>query len=314
MALNFKRHTSLTADELISMKNGGTIGSGDNREPVDKTAWYKAPEGLEQFKTPNQEIVVRFDVLEFQLTNKIHKDFVDAGCWDATGKYYWNYNVCVHECFPKTIVCNKTYDFKKSAYDAVCTTLWDQKDIYDYRDFNKRYVVMLLRVHPNKELGIDDYKFMYYIDTPGKLMKAIEEAYDKANKRKDFSKLSFFNWYEDGCSIEAFFSELKAPNGIKFWGCNDITFIPREKPLTEQDCEMLEHIDMCAGVPHPTNEEYAEFMEYFVKKAPKKNGISAETTVATPEVEQPPFQTNTQVSKSTDPTFANSADDEDWAN
>lgn len=313
MAINFKKHNSLTRDELVAMHSGGAIANNTNREPVDKTAWYKAPAGLEQFRIPDKDVLVKFDVLEYKLTNQYHQHFLDANCWDARGKYYWNYNVRVHECFPKTIVCNKNYDLKRAGNDPICNLLWDEKDEYDYKRFNKSYTILLLRVHPNEELGIDDYKFMYYIDTPGKLVKAIDEAYSKAMTRKDYTKIQFFSWYDEGCTVEAFFSELDTPLGFKFRGCNDVTFVRREEPLTEDDCTFLEELDMCAGVPKPTEEEYAEFIEYFKAKAPHKDG-----TVGTAESVKAPEKVEEAPAKPADPVFANKADDnesigDDWA-
>lgn len=312
MAINFKKHNSLTKEELVAMHSGAGIVNNENRTPVDKTAWYKAPAGLEQFRIPDKDVLVKFDVLEYKLTNQYHQHFLDANCWDARGKYYWNYNVRVHECFPQTIVCNKNYDLKRSGNDPICNLLWDEKEEYDYKRFNKSYTILLLRVHPNEELGITDYKFMYYIDTPGKLMKAIEEAYNKAMTRKDYTKIQFFSWYDEGCTIEAFFSELSTPLGFKFRGCNDVTFVRREKPLTEDECIFLEELDMCAGVPRPTEDEYGTFLEYFKNKAPRKDGTAGTAEgVKTPEKPEEPVN-----EEPTDPVFKKSDTDDigdDWA-
>ena len=263
MALNLN-HKSLSAESLIAICKGEatTEAKQNTNTPIDKTAFYSAPKGLVQFKVPEKDVLVKFDVLEFKLTNPLHKDFINAGVWDARGMYYWNYFVSVHEAFPKQIVCLRNYEVGKNAKrDAVCDLLWNEKAL-DYTRISKRYVVMLLRLYPNTDLGINDYTFAYYVDTYGKLAKAIAETNDKYVKRNDISKVNFFKWDDTGLSVEAFFSKQTSSLGGSFYGTNDVSFVPREKQLTQDECNFLESLDMCAGVSKPTDAEYDEFVKY----------------------------------------------------
>lgn len=319
MAINFKKeHKSFSTEEITKICTGGKLQEFDTK-PVDKTAFYKAPEGLVQFKTPTRNVAVRFDVLEFEYTHKYNKRLMDAGKFNAVGSYYWNYAAHVHECFPNTIVCNKNFEIKREFNDPICTYMWENKEV-DFKRVNKTYVIMLLRVHPNEDLGISDYTYMYHIDTNGKLAGAIQKAWDKAVARKDNSKVNFFKWDDTGCSIEAYFSELNTPSGIKYWGSDDITFIPREKQLTEEDAEFLYSLDMCGGVQKPTEEEYEAFMERFKQKAPLKVGYVKEVATVAEPAPVAEITTNSLVNKQVDPTFQSprelpeETDNEDWAN
>ena len=322
-------HKSLSAESLIAICRGETTSEGNkNTTPVDKTAWYTPPKGLVQFKVPENEngVLVKFDVLEFKLTNPLHSDLINAGIWDAKNMYYWNYLVNLHEAFPKQIVCWRNYELgKKAKRDAVCELLWNEKSL-DYVRLSKRYVIMLLRLYPNEALGINDYTFAYYVDTYGKLAKAIAETNDKHVKRTDLSKVNFFKWDETGLSVEAFFTKLSSSLGGTFYGTNDVTFVPREKQLTQEECNFLESLDMCAGGPKPTDEEYADFVKYLKVQATKhpdkyvKKGCEApifpdvtvsatntfenktEKTVV-PEIKQENVSSNT----------ASTNDDDEWA-
>lgn len=263
MSVNLN-HTSLSAEALIKICRGenATSEQTKNNAPVDKTAFYVPPKGLVKFEVPNKRVQVKFDVLEFKLTNPLHKDFINSGIWDARGQYYWNYFVTVHEAFPKSLVCMKNYEVgKKAKHDAVCDLLWNEKNL-DYTRISKRYVVMLLRLHPNAELGINDYTFAYYVDTYGKLAKAISETLDKYLNRNDITKVNFSKWDNTGLTVTAFFSELPSSLGKSYFGTNDVDFIPREKQLTQDECNFLESLDMCAGIHKPTDAECEDFVNY----------------------------------------------------
>ena len=264
MSLNLNHH-SLSAEALIKICRGENVSGQETPKtntPVDKTAFFTAPNGLVKFEIPNKKVQVKFDVLEFKLTNPLHKDFINAGVWDVRGQYYWNYFVTVHEAFPKSIVCMKNYEVgKKAKHDAVCDLLWNEKAL-DYTRISKRYVVMLLRLHPNAELGINDYTFAYYVDTYGKLAKAITETLDKYLNRNDITKVNFSKWDDTGLTVTAFFSELPSSLGKSYFGTNDVDFIPREKQLTQDECNFLESLDMCAGIKKPTDAEYEDFCKY----------------------------------------------------
>ena len=149
---------------------------------------------------------------------------------------------------------------------------------------------MLLRLYPNETLGINDFTFAYYVDTYGKLAKAIAETNDKYVKRGDVTKLNFASWDEKGLTVEAFFTKLTSNLGGTFYGTNDVSFVPREKQLTQDECNFLESIDMCAGVPKPTDEDYASFVTYLKIQAAKhpdkyvKNGCSLSYDISTPEI------------------------------
>ena len=322
MAIN---HKSLSAESLIAICKGEAANEAkqNTNTPIDKTSFYTAPKGLIQFKVPEKEngVLVKFDVLEFKLTNPLHKDFINAGIWDARGMYYWNYFVNVHEVFPKQIVCQRNFEVgKKAKRDAICELLWNEKSL-DYTRISKRYVLMLLRLYPNEALGINDYTFAYYIDTFGKLAKAIAETNDKYVKRNDISKVNFFKWDDTGLSVEAFFSKQTSSLGGTFYGTNDVSFVPREKQLTQDECNFLESLDMCAGVPKPTDAEYEEFVNYlkiqtvkhpdkYVKRGcevPASFGsVNIETKAATP-IEEKPVVTLTET-----PAPSVTSNDDDW--
>lgn len=282
-------HKSMSAESLIAICNKDTtVGNTNNNAPFDKTAWYIPPKGLVQFKVPENEkgVLVKFDVLEFKLTNPLHSDLINAGIWDARGQYYWNYLVNLHEAFPKQIVCYRNYEVgKKAKKDAVCEFLWNEKAI-DFTRVSKRYIVMLLRLYPNEALGITDYTFAYYVDTYGKLAKAIAETNDKYVKRGDISKVNFSAWDEKGLTVEAFFTKLTSNLGGTFYGTNDVSFVPREKQLTQDECNFLESLDMCAGVPKPTDKDYEDFVNYLKYQAAKhsdkyvKNGCKLSYGIA----------------------------------
>lgn len=340
MAITFK-HNSLTSDEFIQMRDKTNMR--DIKAPVDKTAWYKAPAGLSQFRIPEQNVTVTMDILEFRLSNKYHKHFLDAKCWDARGQYFWNYGVKIHECFPQFIPCVKNFEMGREHSDPVCDVMWENSEI-DFKRVNRSYVILLLRVHPNKKLGIEKYTYMYYVDTAGKFVKAIEDEWNKAvdrlkDKRAEginastfeMQKVSFFNWGEMGCSIEARFSEIQSALGVKFWGCNDVTFVERDRQLTQQEADWLETLDMCAGVPRPSDEDYAKYMNYFKRACPMKDGskgytcasseVEAEPVVAPrPTGEIPPVEPTHAPPQPIDPVFARKADvdvgndDEAWFN
>ena len=304
-------HKSMSAESLIAICNKDTItGNTNNNTPFDKTAWYNPPKGLVQFKVPEVEkgVLVKFDVLEFKLTNPLHSDLINAGIWDARGQYYWNYLVNLHEAFPKQIVCWRNFEVgKKAKKDSVCEFLWNEKAI-DFTRVSKRYIVMLLRLYPNEALGINDFTFAYYVDTYGKLAKAIAETNDKYVKRGDVSKLNFASWDEKGLTVEAFFTKLTSNLGGTFYGTNDVSFVPREKQLTQDECNFLESLDMCAGVPKPTDADYDSFVEYLKVQAAKhpdkyvKSGYALSYGIAEPAKETvtiaPPKET-VSVSSST---------------
>ena len=281
MSLNLN-HKSLSAESLIKICRGENVSGQETPKtnaPVDKTSFYNAPKGLVKFEIPNKKVQVKFDVLEFKLTNPLHKDFINAGVWDVRGQYYWNYFVTMHEAFPKSIVCLKNYEVgKKAKHDPVCDLLWNEKAL-DYTRISKRYVIMLLRLHPNAELGINDYTFAYYVDTYGKLAKAITETLDKYLNRNDITKVNFSKWDDTGLTVTAFFSELPSSLGKSYFGTNDVDFIPREKQLTQDECNFLESLDMCAGIQKPTDAEYEDFCNYLKIAAVKhpdkyiKNGF-----------------------------------------
>lgn len=316
------QHKSMSAESLIAICNKDTVaGNTNNNAPFDKTAWYNPPKGLVQFKVPEIEkgVLVKFDVLEFKLTNPLHSDLINAGIWDARGMYYWNYLVNLHEAFPKQIVCHRNFEVgKKAKKDAVCEFVWNEKAI-DFTRVSKRYIVMLLRLYPNEALGINDYTFAYYVDTYGKLAKAIAETNDKYVKRGDISKVNFFKWDDTGLTVEAFFTKLTSNLGGTFYGTNDVSFVPREKQLTQDECNFLESLDMCAGVPKPTDEDYASFVDYLKIQAAKhpdkyvKSGCSLSYGIAEPAKETvtiaPPKET---VSVSSSSMITKNEDD-DWS-
>lgn len=306
--MKFKK---LNHDQIVAMANG--TKAEQNREPFNRTAWYKAPEGLKQFETPKQEVVVKMDVLNFPLNGLMNKDLLDSGTFDTREMVYWNQSVMVHESFPESIVCNKTFDIRRASNDSVCTWCWDNKDVVDYRKATKRYTLMLLRIHPNEALGITDYTYMYSLDSHGKFAKAIAEAWGKASKRNDTSKMFFYEWDECGCSLEVFFSKQTSPVGFEFWGTNDVSFVPRSKPLTDEDVKFISELNLCDGIVKPTEEEYQAFLEKFSEKAPQKNGTVAPVNV-TPTVKSEPtvhktYEAPPETVVTKDDTFAKPVDD-----
>lgn len=304
--ITFNDKNTINTDDLKRLYSGEQIQSQE-RTPVDRTAFYKAPKGLVQFHTPKQKCRVTFDVLGFQYTKPYHPKFLKAGVWDITGKFFWNYHISVHECFPKTVVCRKNFELgKRAVKDGVCTYMWENQDI-DFKKVNHNYVVMFLRLHPNKELGINDYTYAYHIDTPGKLYAAIDKEYEKYINRDDDSKRDFYFWDSRGLSVEAYFSELPTNMGTKFWGCNDVSFVPRTTPIPDADGEFICGVDICSGIDIPSEEDVADFLAYFKDKAPLKPGAVSN---------EPPIVA--QKPQEADPTFRNPvmgspADDEDWA-
>jgi hypothetical protein len=306
MALNFKKN-SFSAEQLINLRTKGNV---DGEKPTfNKSAWYKMPEGLELFDTPKQEVFMKFDVLDFTLTAKMHSDLAKQGAWDVVGQSYWYYPVSVHECFPKAVVCNRTFSLKKADNDVVCRYLWDNQDI-DFRRIRKTYSILLLRLHPNADLGITDYKYVLHIDTNGKLQKAIMTAWDKAIARKDLNKINFSKWDESGMSVEAFFHQIPNKVGNPYWGCDDITFIKREVPIPDADKAFLDSLDICAGIVQETPESYTEFIEHLKVKAPRMDGsvpsqAGAPAPAPQPVAEAPKPSVKPKAEPIEDPAFAN---------
>lgn len=270
MAINFKGN-GFTAEQLINMRTGNQSGE---KPTYNKVSWFNAPENLPLFETPKQEVLLKCDILDFRLSTQFHSGLAQTGVWESLGQYYWYYPVTVHECFPHSIVCNKTFDPKRTSNDPVCNYTWEHQEV-DFKRVKRAYTVLLLRIHPNEELGITDYKFVVHVDTHGKFASAVMTAWDKAIARKDFAKVDFSKWDEKGMSVEAFFTKLPSKIGQSYWGCNDVTFVKREKQLTTEDINFLDSLDICACIKRPSTEEYADFMGQFKLKAPLKDGYTA---------------------------------------
>lgn len=321
MALNFKKN-SFSAAELRAIKQG--TNSESNVTPFDKTSWYTVPEGLEKFETPKQEVSVCFDVLDFTMGIKYHPVFMKANIWDVLGKPFWYMPIQVHEVFPKVTVCNKTFSPKKVDNDLVCNFLWENQQ-YDFRRVKKGYTLMLLRLHPNEELGIKDYKYVVHLDTNGKLANAIIDEWQKACTMNDLEVIDFSKW-DTGLTVKAFFHQIQAKVGNPFWGCDVVKFIERKNPIPESDYEFLSNLDLCAGISKPTEEDYAELCELIKEKVPSKDG-----TMPVPKEEPQPEPTpepQPVTSAEPDAAFANPVKleeeepekptqeeaDEDWIN
>jgi hypothetical protein len=275
--INFNNLKGLSNEQIMAMANGQSVRQ--ESAPFDKTKWFTAPEGLVRFDTPKQDVAVKMDVLAFPINGLMNKDLLDVGTFNTENMVYWNQSVMVHECFPESIVCNKTFDIRKANNDPICNECWTDKSI-DFTKASKRYTIMLLRLHPNEALGITDYKFAYHIDTHGKFAKALFEEWGKACKRNDVRKQYFYDWGDTGCSIEVYFSKLKAPNGFEYYGTNDITFVPREKKLTADEEQFISSLNFKECIHKPTAEEYQTFLELFRSKAVRRN--STTPTESTP--------------------------------
>lgn len=324
MALNFNKN-SYTAEQFIAYNNG----EGVERPQFNKTAWFNMPNGLELFPTPQQEGVVKFDVIDFTISQAFHPWFANKNIWDVTGRSFWNFPVVVHEIFPKSLVCNKTFKPKIADNDAVCNYLWDNKDTLDFRKVKKTYTILLLRLHPNAELGITDFKYVVHIDTNGKLAKAISELWEKAIARKEVSKISFSN-IDDGLTLEAFFHKIPTKIGLPFWGCDDVSFVKREVPIPDADKEFLSNLDICSCVQMPTEDDVNAFMEHIKQNPPLKDGAVVSTKEPVVQNTQPavnpapvppaPQPVAQPVKEEPDPAFANPvkleeeapASDDDW--
>lgn len=268
--LNFKK---LNPEQINAMANKQRMQK--EFPAYNKTSWFTAPEGLQKFEIPKIEGAVRMDVLAFPMKGLINKDLADVGEYDTRESVHWNQSIMVHECFPATpVVCNKTFDLRRANNDVVCNTCWDDKS-FDFKKASKRYTFLLLRLHPNEELGITDYTFMYSLETHGKFGKPMFEEWSKVAKRKDAASVEmshFYEWDETGYSVEVYFSKLTSNNGFEYWGTNDISFVPRADALTEADVEFIQNLDLPSCIHKPTEEEYNTFHETFLEKGVRRNG------------------------------------------
>lgn len=278
--MNFNRNVGFNPMEFAKMKNSTANGSNS---PVDKTAWFKAPEGLERFNTPTSKGTYKFDVVQFKLTNPLHEYFVkEMKNWDVSGKFWWWREISVHCMFPNYLPTSKNWSLKRENNDQIIKTVWDYQ--LEYTKFApKSYTLFLIRMHPNETLGNKDYKFMYYLDTAGKLFKLLKKKWDEAcddyktTPTEDNERKSGFYLFEKGCSLEVVFRmqestaiDKKTGETVKFMGASDISFIPRVDEFTDKDIEFIQKLDLDSCIYKPTAEEYAKVAEGLILK----NGLS----------------------------------------
>ena len=223
-----------------------------------------------------------FDVLQFPMDYSWHLHWADNR--DKSKRIYdmgknfswWEREVHVHECFPKQLVCKRTFglhvDNGTLKPDPVCNYAFSQKNI-KFRDFTKKYTVQVIRMYPNNKIGNTDYQLMIFPFKYGNFAKTMYEEYEIAKNSGEEEFMDFSMWNESGCSVKARFT-TQVSEGFKkkdgspatFLTCDRIDFVERKDQLTDEDIETICNLHVDKNIILPEEEEY----EWAVKKYQSK--------------------------------------------
>jgi len=275
------RNVGMTPEQIVTTFNSTPNAEYDNS---DKTPWFIPPEGLEKF-TIDKPCTVICDVLQFPMSIDINRSYYDMTKGDFTkldDKFWYERPVYVHKNFPKQLVCARTFSqsfskdevtgkYRVDPQDSVCSYI--QEDWNNRRSLLDNYSIFLLRLHPNADLGIEDYKFVVYVDKSSRFAKMLAEEYGLCINATPpvLDYLGFYRYDEMGRTIRARFTtktdSFPTANGKSeqhSWvECTKLDFNSdaRKKPLTDEEIEWIMNLDLDGCITRPTKDEYDTFMK-----------------------------------------------------